>query len=321
MVAGGRRPEGRHRVVDAELGEGHDVHVAFHHHEPGGPAPPAAQRLVLAVELPALAEHRPLRRVEVLRLPFPDDPAAEPDHPPPAVADREHHPVPEPIVVPARVPADDEAGALERARARIAERGRQPLPAGRREPEVEPRRELARHPAGLQVLDRPRASRVFPELAPEVPARPVERRVDGFEISRPAAPLPCFPTGARSRRLHADAGGELLHRIDEPEAVELHQEGDRGAARPASEAVVDLLLATHAERRRPLLVERAASEEVAAPLPQPHPGLDHVDDVHPREEVVDERRGYASECACHAGSLLTGPAARARTPVRLAGGR
>ena len=301
-------------MVDAELGEGHDVHVAFHHHEPGGPAPPAAQRLVLAVELPALVEHRPVRRVEVLRLPFPDDPAAEPDDPPPAIADREHHPVPEPIVAPARVPADDEAGAFERIRARVAERRRQPLPAGRRESEIEPRRELARQPPGLQVFDRTGPRRVLPELAPEVPVRPLERRVDELEVSRPFAPLPLplprFRAGTRPRYFHADAGGELFHRIDEPEAVELHQEGDRGAARPASEAVVDLLLAAYAERRGLFLVERAAPEEVAAPRPQRHPGLDDVDDVHPREEVVDERRGNASGCACQAGILLTGPAAR-----------
>ena len=58
-------------------------------------------------------------------------------------------------------------------------------------------------------------------------------------------------------------------------------------------------------------MEGTAGEEVAAALPEPHPGLDDVHDVHPREEVVDERRGDAAGCACQAGSLLTGPAARA----------
>ena len=61
MVTGRRRPQGRHRIVDPELGEGDDVHVALHHHEPGGTVPPPAKHLVLTVELPSLVEYRTLR--------------------------------------------------------------------------------------------------------------------------------------------------------------------------------------------------------------------------------------------------------------------
>ena len=221
-------------------------------------------------------EHRTVRRVQVLRLPVADDPPPEPDDPAPPVADRERHPVPEPVVVRAALPPGDETGVFEHLHllARASERGRQPFPAGRREPELEPRRELPRQPARLQVLDRPVPARVFPELKPEVPVRALEGGVDRVEVHRPAAPFRPRParTGSLARDLHADPLGQLLHRVDEPEAVVLHQERDRGAARPAPEAVVELLLPAHAERRGAFLVEGTAGEEVAAALPEPHPG-------------------------------------------------
>ncbi len=93
----GRRAEGRHRVADALLGQGDDIHVALDHHDlvevaillPG---------LVESVEFLALVEDRSLRGVQVLRLVVAKHPAAEGDDPPAAVADREHHAIAEAVV-------------------------------------------------------------------------------------------------------------------------------------------------------------------------------------------------------------------------------
>ena len=66
-------------------------------------------------------------------------------------------------------------------------------------------------------------------------------------------------------------------RVEELEPVVLHQEAERGAVRAAAEAVVELFVRAHPERRRLLVVERAAGLPLAPGLLQ----LDaRADDVH-----------------------------------------
>src|SRR3546814_3383605 len=61
-----------------------------------------------------------------------------------------------------------------------------------------------------------------------------------------------------ARHLDAGAPGEVVDRVEELEPVVVHQERDRRAVRAAAEAVVELFGRRHRERRRALVVERAA---------------------------------------------------------------
>ena len=97
-----------------------------------------------------------------------------------------------------------------------------------------------------------------------------------------------------ARDLEADGAGEVLHRLREVDVLVVHQEAEGIAAGAAAEAVVELLLGVHREGRRLLVVEGAAGAVVLAGLLQLHPAVDHVDDVDPLEQVVQEVLRYAA---------------------------
>src|SRR5690606_15322815 len=78
---------------------------------------------------------------------------------------------------------------------------------------------------------------------------------------------------------HADAGREVLDRVDALEAVVLHQELDRRPVRAAAEAVIELRGRADRERGRALVVEWATRRVVATRAFQRHARLDHLDDV------------------------------------------
>ena len=79
-------------------------------------------------------------------------------------------------------------------------------------------------------------------------------------------PLAALPAGRRCRvlllglQLDPEAVGERLERASEVEPLGLHHEVERVARLPAPEAVVVLLVRADVERRRALVVERAAAE-------------------------------------------------------------
>ena len=87
--------------------------------------------------------------------------------------------------------------------------------------------------------------------------------------------------------------GQFVDRVEELEAVVIHQEADRGAVRAAAEAVIELLGRRHREDGRALVVERAARRVFLALALQRHARADHLDDVGAREQVVDEGVGDA----------------------------
>src|SRR5690606_20928907 len=80
---------------------------------------------------------------------------------------------------------------------------------------------------------------------------------------------------------------------EELEAVEVHQERDRGAVRAAAEAMVELLGRRHGERCRALVVERAARRVLLALALERHARAADLDDVGARQQVVDEGIGDA----------------------------
>ncbi len=70
--------------------------------------------------------------------------------------------------------------------------------------------------------------------------------------------------GRRVPQLDAVAAGKRFHRSDEVETLHFLNEGDRVAARPTPEAVVDALLRADRQRWRLFAMDRAASHPVAA---------------------------------------------------------
>src|SRR5690606_21018931 len=88
--------------------------------------------------------------------------------------------------------------------------------------------------------------------------------------------------------LEARSRGEFLDRLDEAEVVVLHDEAERGPVRTAAEAVIELLVGADRERRRLLVVERAAGLVLPPRALQLHAAADHLDDVDARDQLVDE---------------------------------
>ena len=81
------------------------------------------------------------------------------------------------------------------------------------------------------------------------------------------------------RHLQADAVRQFLDRVDEAETGILHEKADGRTVRPATEAMVELLRRTDGERRRFLVMERAAGGKVGTRLLERDVAVDQVDDV------------------------------------------
>ena len=202
--------------------------------------------------------------------------------------DREGDPVAKPVVGPAVVALNEQSGPNEgRTRGLFgAELVEQPVSSGRGESELELQSGPPRQAASLEIVHRTLRLRVAPELALKVCVGPFERLEDRLGIvARPA--FAATFTG------HVASGParEIFHRLDEFQVRIVHQEPDGSAVRPASEAVVELLVGDDGERGRLLVVERAARLELLAGAPERDVVLDHLDDVGRGDEVVDEGLG------------------------------
>ena len=71
----------------------------------------------------------------------------------------------------------------------------------------------------------------------------------------------------------------------------LHEETDGGTAGAAAEAVIELLIGIDVERRGLLAMKGTQGLVAATNLPERQVGVDHLDDVHPRQQLVDEGFG------------------------------
>ena len=108
VIRCGSRAQGRHGIVDAELGQGNDVHITLHDQQSLGCAL-GLKGLVEAVEFPALVEEGGLGGVEVFRFAVTEEAAAKADDSTSPVPDREEDAVAEAVVVLA-VLLDHQAG-------------------------------------------------------------------------------------------------------------------------------------------------------------------------------------------------------------------
>ncbi|MCW0450032.1 hypothetical protein NB706_002866 [Xanthomonas sacchari] len=290
MVRRGRGAQRRHRLGDAELEQRDHVHVALDHDQPLDLLVGLAH-LPQAVQLAALVEQRGLRRVQVLgAVVLVEHAAAEGDDPAAAVEDREHHPVAELVVDVAAVVLGEQPGAVEQLEPALvgAQRVLERAVAVRGVADLEARAVFGVHAAAVQVDARLLAA---VELALEELGRRFQRGVQVAMVV--AGGLGRATLLGVARDVHAGALGQLVDRVEEFEAVVVHQEADRGAVRAAAEAVVELLGWRHRERGRAFVVERAARRVLLALALQRHARADHLDDVGACEQVVDECVGDA----------------------------
>ena len=159
-------------------------------------------------------------------------------------------------------------------------------PALGREAETELATDLLAEAAAREVVARERARRRVPQH-PLVEGRGlVEELVEALA----AETLRVFP---RRRLLvferDAEALGKPLDRSREVEALRLPDEAEEVAALAAAEAVVQPLTRVDREARRPLLVERAATGQMAARLAQRGALLDDGDEVCALTHRLDAR--------------------------------
>ena len=292
MVTRRRRAERGDGLGHAVLEQRDHVHVALDHDQAWN----LRVRLTYLPEreqLLALVEQRGLGRVEVFRpgvFGLFEDPSAERDCASAPVGDREHHAVAEVFVL-AALAAFDQAGLFEQGHAlrRGAERGFQRVPLIWRVAEAKALDCRHVEPARVEIGACLVALR---QLALIELRRRIEQRVQVGRILERAR------AAALVRDLEADALGQFFDSIGKLHAVVVHQKADRAAVRATAEAVVELLGRTDRERRRALVVERAARAPVAPGLAQWHALLDHLDDVDACEQFVDELGGDAAGHGC-----------------------
>ena len=272
MHGRGGGSERRDRVFDAVLRQRYDIHVPLDHHHPAGVANGIA-REIKPIQLTALGKHRRFRRIQIFGFAGAKHPPAEADHAAPAVMDREHHAIAEPVVPLAAVTADHETCRLERRIVVIRKDLGQALPGVRRVTYAEAGGDLAREAPRFEIFDCMRGLL----QAGSVEARRCEQQF--IEILRFLAAFlvaGVFDPG----HFEAAIAGQFLHGIRKRLAGMLHQEADGGAVRAASEAVIELLGRTDGERRCLFAVERAAGDVVGAGLLQRDMAVDDLDDIH-----------------------------------------
>ena len=208
------------------------------------------------------------------------------------VADREHDPAAEAVVVAARrllgaldqpggeQLVDREAGDLAALEDRV--------PGARREADAEALQDLLAEPALLgQVAPRLGGLRRLPQVGLVEGCDPLE------DLAEPAAAAARL-LGLRVLGLALDldpvALGERLDGIGERQPLLLLDEADRVPSGLAAEAVVEAVARLDRERRRPLVVEGAEADEPLALAAQVRVRGDDLDDVGGVADALDRLR-------------------------------
>ena len=207
-----------------------------------------------------------------------------------AVADREHDPRAEAVVLLAFAPALDEADAVQLADAEagLLAADEDLVPGAGRVADAEgPQRLLAQSPLG-QVLARLGRLRRLPEVAGVIGGDALQQLLEATALL--AAGL-CPRVLLLALDLDSVAVGQHLHRLGEPEPILLFDELDHVAANPTAEAVVELFLGVDRERGGALVVEGTEAGVAGAGPAQVGVGGDHLDDVHRLLDPVEALGG------------------------------
>ena len=94
------------------------------------------------------------------------------------------------------------------------------------------------------------------------------------------------------RDFNAHEAGKTLDRLDEFHVVILHQEVERIAMLSAAKTMVETFARTDGERRRLLIMERAASFKFLARFFELNPAADNLNDIGPVDQVNNELLWY-----------------------------
>ena len=293
VIGGGGGAQGGHDVADAELGQGHHVHVAFHHQQ-GVDVFQGLAGLVQAVQLPALVKDGSFRGVEILGCVVAHDPSAETHHPAAGIADGEHDAVAETVVL-AALAAGQQAGLFQEALPfRAAAQGlHQVVPAWGGKAHAEFTGDLAGQAALFQVAGGLGRFGVPAQLG-AVPGGGFLHQLVQGAVVRPLL------EGDGVGYLQAHAGGQFLHGLGKAEVVVFHEKAQGRAVGAATETVIELLGRADGEGGGLFVMEGTAGLVFAAGAAQGHALVDDVNHIHPRKQAVDELWGYSSG---HRGSL------------------
>jgi hypothetical protein len=258
--------------------QGDHVRVALgEHDEPGLGGAGAGD--VDGVEVLALLEDVVVGGVEVLRVVVGQQrPRPEAEHAAAPVGQREHQPPAEAVHrPPLRALRQTRLEQLAGGEPRLHRAAHDPLVGVRRVADAELPAHLLVEPARGEVVARVRRLRRLPQHPHVVGGGPLEQLPQPL-LGHPPLGLARVLLGAL--KLDPETVGEQLQRLRERDVLGLHDELEDVAAHAAAEAVVELLDRVDPERRRPLLVERAAARETVHPrLAQLRAGGDELDEV------------------------------------------
>ena len=235
----------------------------------------------------ALAKERRFARIEVFGLGPAQASSAEGDHPATPVGNGKDDAIAEKVVRPASVLGLDRQPHLERRRfvepARL-ERRLEQVACIRREAQAKLPNRGRGEPPRREIVARAHTS-------PFLKLRLEPRRGAFNDVVQSCLLLGlCLAGGAAGRQWHARFLGQPLDRLDEGQALRLHDEVKDAAVRAAAEAVIKPLVRADREGRRLFVVKRAQRDMLAPALDQPDPAPDHFGQRDAAAHVVEEFR-------------------------------
>ena len=257
LLLGQGGAQGGHGVIEAPLVEAHHVHIALAEDQL---LPLGVLGEVEGEKVAALFKHRGIPAVEVFGALVPQVPPAEGHHAPPQVDDGEDDPVAEGVVAAAVLPPDRQGGGdrLLVGKALAPQVAQEEIPALRGVPQAEP---------GDGLLGQAPADEVGPALPPGVghEGGVEEPRRLPVQLQQPGAELPPGVLQGALRHRHPGLAGQLPHRVQVIQVLDLPQEGDGVPPCPAAEAVEGLGIGVDGEGRGLFRMEGAEAGEVLAP--------------------------------------------------------
>ena len=251
----GRAQRG-HGVREAQLRQGHHVHVALGDQGVARFADGGAG-LEQAIQLAALVKDRGFGRVEVLGFVITQHPPAKANALALDVADREHHAVPKTVVAFATVLVvhDDQAGLFQQRVVVVRKHAGQAAPALGRVAQAVALGRGARDAASLEVGDGALGFAQLLAVGVACLFQHVGQR--GLLLARCGGALLFLRGDVVVRHREAHLLRQVLHGLDKAHARVLHQEADGVAIFSATKAVIELFGGADAEGGRFLAMKGA----------------------------------------------------------------
>ena len=245
-----------HRAVKARLMEGDGIHIPLRQDDP------ACLGLfgdVQGEHVAALVVHRGVRGVEVLGGGVVHHPATEADDLAPDVDDREHDPVPEPVIDPAVLIVHRQTGVQQvpLVIALLSQLLDQGVPAVGSKAQAEAGEGPAGQAAPLQIGQ---------PLHPLRGVQPAVKGAGGLLVDGQQLLTALLGSGgiAAVRHLQPSPLGQKGHRVPKGEVVQFHHKVDGPAPLAAAEAFIDLFVGRHREGGGLFAVKGAQAPVISA---------------------------------------------------------